>query len=50
MSCRRQGIALGRSRVAAAVYSVRVFSFMNEQYEHDARLDAVSIQEWREKK
>jgi flavin reductase (DIM6/NTAB) family NADH-FMN oxidoreductase RutF len=23
---------------------------MNEQYEHDARLDAVSIQEWREKK
>ena len=23
---------------------------MNEQYEHDARLDAVSIQEWRDKK
>jgi flavin reductase (DIM6/NTAB) family NADH-FMN oxidoreductase RutF len=25
-------------------------TIMNEQYEHDARLDAVSIQEWRDKK
>ncbi len=23
---------------------------MNEQYDHDARLDAVSIQQWRDKK
>ena len=25
-------------------------NIMNEQYEHDARLDAVSIQQWRDQK